>query len=77
MLVIDGLDPAPAGKTYEMWVVSHGGPGTRRGVPGRAPARGRPGRRVGRAGQVVLVTVEEEGGVDAPTSEPIFGTMPV
>ena len=29
------------------------------------------------AGQVVLVTVEEEGGVDAPTSEPILGTMPV
>jgi hypothetical protein len=28
-------------------------------------------------GQVVLVTVEPEGGVDAPTSEPIVGTQPV
>ena len=29
------------------------------------------------AGEVVLVTIENAGGVEAPTSEPIVGTMPV
>jgi anti-sigma-K factor RskA len=77
VLVVDDLGPAPAGKTYELWVVPEGG------TP--APAGTFPGRD-GRdivsvdepveAGQVVLVTVEEAGGVDAPTSDPILGTMP-
>lgn len=78
VLVVDQLGPAPAGKTYEMWVVSHGGDPERAGLfPGRA------GRDVVlvdgtvEAGQVVLVTVEKEGGVDAPTSEPVLGSMPV
>jgi len=77
VLVVDGLGPAPAGKTYEMWVVSHGEDPQRAGLfPGQdgrdiVPVDGAVG-----PGQVVLVTVENAGGVDAPTSEPILGTLP-
>jgi anti-sigma-K factor RskA len=79
VLVADGLGPAPVGKTYELWVVSHGGDPQRAGLfPGEDD-----GRDVVRVdgtvepGQVVLVTVEDAGGVDAPTTEPILGSMPV
>ena len=78
VLVVDELGPAPAGKTYEMWVVSHGGTPQRAGLfPGGDGRDVVPVDGIVEAGQVVLVTVEEEGGVDAPTSEPILGTMPV
>lgn len=78
VLVVDDLGPAPAGKTYELWVTSHGGDPLPAGLfPGRE------GRDIVHVdgtvapGQVVLVTIEDEGGVDAPTTEPILGTMPV
>lgn len=78
VLVADGLGPAPAGKTYELWIVSHGGAPQRAGVfPGEddgrdvVPVEG----TVGPA-QVVLVTVEDAGGVDAPTTDPILGSLP-
>ena len=77
VLVLDGLEPAPSGKTYEMWIIA-----------GETPARagifpGRDGRNVVgvdglvRDGDVVAVTVEPGGGVDAPTSSPIVATDPV
>jgi anti-sigma factor RsiW len=78
VLVVDGLGPAPTGKTYEMWVTSHGGDPQPAGL-----FPGRDGRDIVHVdgivepGQVVLVTIEDEGGVDAPTTEPILGTMPV
>lgn len=78
VLVLDDLDPAPVGKTYEMWVVAHGGAPARAGLfPGRdgTDVVGLDGV-VGR-GDVVAVTVEEKGGVDEPTSEPIAASMPV
>jgi anti-sigma factor RsiW len=78
VLVVDGLGPAPAGKTYELWISAPGGDPVPAGVfPG---AEGRELALVEGtvdAGEVVLVTVEQAGGVDAPTSEPIVGTMPV
>ena len=76
VLVLDGVDPAPAGQTYEM--------DSSRAVP--PPGELFPGRdgtdvvlldgRVD-VGDVVAVTVEEEGGVDAPTTEPIAASQPV
>jgi anti-sigma-K factor RskA len=68
-LVVRRLAPAPAGKDYEIWVIEDG-------VPQRAGLFERPGvamltRRVGR-GQTVAVTLEPDGGVDAPTGDPIF-----
>ena len=78
VLVVDGLGPAPAGKTYEMWVVSHGEDPQRAGLfPGRDGLDIVPVDGAVDSGQVVLVTVEEAGGVDSPTSEPILGTLPV
>ena len=71
-LVVRGLGPAPAGRTYEAWVIE----GT---TPVRAGLFAGGGQRslvlLDRevpAGAVVAVTVEREGGVDAPTSKPIF-----
>jgi len=78
VLVADGLGPAPAGKTYELWVVSDGGAPQRAGVfPGEEEGRDvvRLDGTVG-PGQVVLVTVEDAGGVDAPSTDPILGSLP-
>ena len=68
-LVVRRLAPAPEGKDYEIWVIENG-------VPQRAGLFERPGvsmlsRRVGR-GQTVAVTLEPDGGVDAPTGETLF-----
>lgn len=68
-LVVRRLAPAPAGKDYEIWVFE-------KGIPQRAGLFERPGvamlsRRVGR-GQTVAVTLEPDGGVDAPTGDPLF-----
>ena len=68
-LVVRRLAPAPAGKDYEIWVLEDG-------VPQRAGVFERPGvamlsRRVA-PGQTVAVTLEPDGGVDAPTGDPLF-----
>jgi anti-sigma-K factor RskA len=71
-LVVDGLRAAPSGKTYEAWVI--------RGRSARRAAVFAGGShrsivllrtRVAR-GAVVGVTIERVGGVDHPTSAPIF-----
>lgn len=71
-LVVRRLAPAPAGKDYEIWVIDDG-------VPQRAGLFERPGvamlsRRVAR-GQTVAVTLEQDGGVDAPTGDPVFSAV--
>ncbi len=71
-LVVSGLQPAPEGKDYEIWVIDGGS--TRRsglfdGDNGREVVR--LDRRVP-AGATVAVTLEREGGVDSPTSRPLF-----
>ena len=80
VLVVDGLDPAPEGKTYEMWIMPGGS------VEDASPAglfHGRDGRDVVaidgtvQAGDLVAVTVEPSGGVDAPTTAPIVASDPV
>ena len=68
-LVVRMLAPAPAGKDYEIWVFENG-------VPERAGLFEQPGvamltRKV-EPGQTVAVTLEPDGGVDAPTSDPLF-----
>jgi anti-sigma-K factor RskA len=71
-LVVQGLDPAPTGKTYEIWVIDGATPkpaGLFAGGEGRtAVALTRPVP----AGATVAVTLERAGGVDAPTSMPLF-----
>jgi anti-sigma-K factor RskA len=68
-LVVRRLAPAPSGKDYEIWVLENG-------VPQRAGLFERPGvavlsRRV-EAGQIVAVTLEPDGGLDAPSGSPLF-----
>jgi len=68
-LVIRDLDRAPAGMTYEAWVIENGRPipaGTFDGGPDTTVHRlDRPVP----PGSQVAVTVERDGGVDAPTGE--------
>lgn len=68
-LVVRKLAPAPEGKDYEIWVFENG-------VPRRAGLFERPGvavlTRPVEPGQTVAVTVEADGGVDAPTGAPLF-----
>ncbi|HSF62367.1 MAG TPA: anti-sigma factor [Gaiellaceae bacterium] len=80
VLVLHGVDPAPAGKTYELWIV----PGGDIASANRAGLfSGREGSELERLegtvrdGDVVAVTIEEAGGVDAPTTTPIIASEPV
>jgi anti-sigma-K factor RskA len=79
VLVLDGLDPAPAGKTYEMWIVPGGDIelANRAGLfPGRDGAEIEGLDGIVRNGDVVAVTVEKAGGVDAPSTAPIVASDP-
>jgi anti-sigma factor RsiW len=77
VLVLDGLDPAPAGKTYEMWVVP-GGDIEQASSAGLFPGSG--GREIVpvegtvQPGDIVAVTVEPAGGVAAPTTQPVVAS---
>ena len=77
VLVLNSMDAAPAGKTYEVWVLDGETPvraglfrggGTRDVVPVEGTVA--PGAKV-------LVTLERSGGVDAPTTTPIVASDPV
>jgi anti-sigma-K factor RskA len=71
-LVVRDLAAAPRGKTYEAWVIVDDVPRPA-GLFEGADARDLVllDRRVP-PGAVVAVTVEDDGGVDAPTQEPVF-----
>ncbi|MGH3066098.1 MAG: anti-sigma factor [Gaiellaceae bacterium] len=80
VLVLHGVDPAPAGKTYEMWIVPGGdiASANRAGLfAGRDGAELERVDGTVRAGDVIAVTVEQAGGVDAPTTPPIVASNPV
>jgi anti-sigma factor RsiW len=68
-LVVRTLPPAPEGKDYEIWVFEGE-------VPRRAGLFERRGvallTRPVEAGQTVAVTLEPDGGLDAPSGEPLF-----
>jgi len=78
VLVVEGLDPAPAGMTYQMWIVPHGAAAESAGLfPGTDGREVLPVEGTVESGEVVAVTIENAGGADAPTTEPVLGTMPV
>jgi anti-sigma-K factor RskA len=76
VMVVDGLGPAPTGKTYEVWVIKGD-------TPKRAGVFAGGGRSVVGVGQtvgkdaVVAVTLERSGGVDTPTATPLVASEPV
>ena len=74
VLVLDDLPTAPAGKTYEMWIAPGGDIGSANPAGLFPGGDGAAIERVGgtvEPGDVVAVTIEAAGGVDAPTSQPI------
>jgi anti-sigma-K factor RskA len=73
VLVVRHLDPAPAGKVYEAWVIPPASKPIRAGVfdGGGSMTMVRLEQAVP-SGSVVATTMERDGGVDAPTSEPLF-----
>jgi anti-sigma factor RsiW len=77
VLVLDELDPAPSGRTYEMWIVSDGTPARAGVFPGRDGLDVVALDGVVAGGDVVAVTVEPQGGVDQPTTDPIVASQPV
>jgi len=77
-LALSGLDPAPAGKTYEVWVIAGSIPPAASGLfPGHEGAELVTIDRMVENGDVVAVTVEKAGGVKAPTQEPIVASKSV
>jgi len=76
-LVVSDLGPAPAGKTYQAWVIKGG----RASSAGTFAGGGRTiVFRLTRplpAGAVVAVTLEPSGGVQQPTQKPIITSAPV
>jgi anti-sigma-K factor RskA len=78
VLVVDDLEPAPAGKTYQVWVVAHGGTPASAGLFGGSGGPSVvPVEAEVPPAAVVAVTVEEAGGAEQPTSEPVVASMPV
>jgi anti-sigma-K factor RskA len=75
-LLVTDLDPAPEGKTYEVWVIEGDKPlpaGTFEGGAGTSVV---PVEKPVPPGAVVAVTVEQDGGVDAPTTDPFAVAQP-
>jgi anti-sigma-K factor RskA len=77
-LVLANLDPAPSGKAYEVWVIEEDAPPARAGLFKGAKGAELVGveRPVG-SGDIVAVTLEKAGGVDAPTTDPIVASRRV
>ncbi len=71
-LIVDGLAPLPADRTYELWYINDAGarPAGTFGVTGNGSTwRVLDGTM--EAGDTVGVTVEPRGGSDAPTTDPV------
>ncbi len=77
VLVLGGLGPAPAGKTYEIWVVQGDAPVPAGLFQGREDAELVGVEESVEEGDVVAVTIEEAGGVEAPTTDPVVASEPV
>lgn len=76
VLLVHRLAAAPAGKTYEAWVIPRGGKPERAGLfkGGEPMTMVMLGRRVP-PGAVVAATVEQAGGASQPTQTPMFSAQ--
>lgn len=77
VLVLGGLSPAPAGKTYEIWVVEGDAPVPAGLFAGQEDAELVSVEGAVDKGNVVAVTIEDAGGVDAPTTAQVITSDPV
>jgi hypothetical protein len=73
LLIAGNLQPAPAGKSYEMWIIK-GGKAKAAGMFQSAPDGTAMHIQRGAAENTdaVAVTLEDEAGADQPTSTPLF-----
>src|SRR5262249_44465468 len=73
VLLVRKLPAAPSGMTYEAWVIPPGSKPIRAGVfEGGAPMTMVGLGTMVPSGSVVAATVERQGGVEAPTSQPVL-----
>jgi len=70
-LVLSGFEAAPAGKTYQTWVIQDGKPVSAGTFQGGSSESVVALTRPVPAGATVAVTVEPAGGVDQPTTDPV------
>ncbi|HUH14718.1 MAG TPA: anti-sigma factor [Gaiellaceae bacterium] len=73
-LILAGLEAAPAGKTYEIWVIEDGKPSPAGLFESASTRTVLPLTRPVSEDAVVAVTLEPEGGVELPTGTPLFTT---
>jgi anti-sigma factor RsiW len=76
-LVVSGLKPAPAGRTYQAWVIQDGKAypaGTFDAETGTVTVRL---EHAVPPGAVIAITIERAGGATAPTMKPIVSSAPV
>jgi anti-sigma-K factor RskA len=71
-LVVRGLDAAPPGRTYEVWVIEGNRPRPAGLFEGGESEDVVLLERMVPPDAVVAVTVERDGGVEAPTGDPLF-----
>jgi anti-sigma-K factor RskA len=76
-LVLSNLGPAPSGKTYQAWIIEDDNPISAGVFPGEEGLDVVLVEGDVADGEVVAVTVEKAGGVDAPTTAPIVASDPV
>jgi anti-sigma-K factor RskA len=77
VLVVDGLSPAPSGKTYQVWVVRKGTPPISSGLFAGGGHSVVLVEHPVTTGDVVAVTLEHAGGAKAPTSAPVAASHPL
>lgn len=76
-LVVSDLASAPAGKTYEAWVIANGHASPAGTFAGGNRTLVIPLAHKLAAGAVVAVTIERAGGVAQPTQKPFITSAPV
>ncbi len=75
-LVLHGVEPAPPGKTYEVWIIEGDTPQRAGLFPGREGTDVVGVDGTVEEGDVVAVSIEDAGGVNAPTTTPIVASEP-
>lgn len=77
VLVVERLSPAPAGRTYQVWVVRRGDAPASSGLFAGGSDSIVLVRHGLATGDVVAVTLERAGGAKAPTTAPVAASRPV
>ncbi|MGK8523236.1 anti-sigma factor [Nocardia asteroides] len=77
VVVFDQVAAPPAGQVYQVWLVGPDGRPRSAGVLSDAPSAARPFVTGFRSGELLAVSLEPDGGSDAPTGDPVAGvTLP-